>query len=216
MMRTAMVQSCERGERAFVLLTVLIVVMLSSMVAVSLLYSLRADVAAQTAGTEQEQGWSVALSGVTRAIALARSSVATGQPVWENNPAALQNQFVVKDGDDNWYFSVYSASESFGTELRFGLTDEAGKFSVYHTDPAWLAPLPHLDATLAQFLVQGTPATNGLGITNRVDTSEASESDSLSINELEDLTNIHQPTGCGRLNDRRRNDVGCGRSSLFA
>ncbi len=145
------------------LLTVLVVIMLSSMIAVSLLYSLRADVAAQTAGIEQEQGWAVAMSGIARAMAVAQQPGEDGMPTWQDNPADLQNQFVVKDGDDQWYFTVYSASESLGAELRFGLTDEAGKFSVYHTDPQWLAQLPHLNAQLVQALLQGVPATNSLG-----------------------------------------------------
>jgi type II secretory pathway pseudopilin PulG len=155
-------KACPRAQ-GFVLLTVLVVIMLSSMIAVSLLYSLRADVAAQTAGIEQEQGWAVAMSGIARAIAVAQQPGEDGMPMWHDNPADLQNQFVVKDGDDQWYFTVYSASESLGAELRFGLTDESGKFSVYHTDPNWLAKLPHLNAQLVQALLQGVPATNSLG-----------------------------------------------------
>lgn len=198
MMLVGLSQQRGRFERAFVLLTVLIVVMLSSMVAVSLLYSLRADVAAQTAGIGQEEGWSVAMSGVTRAIAIAQSSVETGEPAWQDNPAALQNQFVVKDGDDSWYFTVYSASETFGTDLRFGLADEAGKFSVYHTEPAWLAQLPHLDAALAQALVQGAPATNTFGDTNDIVANETTENNSISTNvsdEFDASTNGAAATG---------------------
>jgi type II secretory pathway component PulK len=151
---------------AFVLLTVLIVVMLSSMIAVSLLYALRADVTAQTAGIGQEEGWAVAMSGIARAIAVAQDSWQQQLPLWRENPAAFQNQSVVKDGDDQWYFSIYSAADSLGADVRFGLTDESGKFSVYHTDPTWLARLPGLNAALGQALRQGAPVTNSVVDTN--------------------------------------------------
>ncbi len=158
----------HRSSRAFVLLTVLVVVMLSSMLAVSLLFALKADVTAQTTGVQQEQAWNAAMSGVTRAIAVAQASM-RGLPAWQENAAAFQNQFVVQDGDDQWYFTVYSASDSFTAEIRYGLTDESAKMNVYHTDPAWLASLPHLTAELVQALLPGSEASAGDAATNSVD-----------------------------------------------
>lgn len=159
-------------SRAFVLLTVLVVVMLSSMLAVSLLFALKADVTAQTAGTQQEQAWNAAMSGVNRAMAVAQASV-HGEPAWQDNAAAFQNQFVGQDGDDQWFFTVYSASDSFTAEIRYGLTDESAKLNVYHADPAWLANLPHLNAELVQALLPGSDASAGTASTNGVDTLDS-------------------------------------------
>lgn len=143
----------RRGQ-GFVLLTVLVMILLASMLAVSLMFSLRADVTAQSAGAQQEQAWAAALSGIARATALAQSAV-RNPVVWRDNAAAFQHQFVTASGDDQWYFSVYSAADSPTAELRFGLTDEAGKLSLFETDPAWLARLPHLDAVLIDALRSG-------------------------------------------------------------
>ncbi len=74
------------------------------------------------------------------------------------------------EGDDQWYFSVYSASDSFGAEVRFGLTDEAAKLSVGHHEAAWLERLPGMEAGLAETLKSGlgqggtaAATTNGSG-----------------------------------------------------
>ncbi len=165
-----MTRRCQRtarsSSRGFVLLTVLVVVMLSSMLAVSLLFALKADVTAQTAGVQQEQAWNAAMSGVTRALAVAQASV-RGPAAWQDNAAAFQNQLVGQDGDDQWFFTVYSAADSFTAEIRYGLTDESAKLNVYHADPAWLAALPHLNAELVQALLPGSdPAAGGTGTNN--------------------------------------------------
>ena len=147
-----------RTGRGFVLLTVLVIVLLSSMLAASVLYAMRSEATAHTASVQREQAWAVALSGVTRALGVAALPGADGL-AWQNNPAAFQHQFVNQDGDDQWFFTVYAAADSPGAELRFGLTDESGKLSVLHTDAAWLARLPGLDATLAAALARGVPAS---------------------------------------------------------
>lgn len=145
--------------RGFVLLTVLIVVLLASMLAVSLLFAVRAEVTAQATAEQQEQAWWAALGGVARAIEVARSSV-HGPPDGADGAAALQHQWVADDGADRWYFSVYCAPDAASGDLRFGLTDEAGKLSLRHTDPAWLARLPGLDPALVQALVPDAARTN--------------------------------------------------------
>lgn len=156
-----------KPRHAFVLLTVLVVVMLASMLAVSLMFSLRADVTAQVSGEQQEQAWAAAMSGIARAIAVAQSP-SLGIPQTAENPGAFQHQFIAQDGDDRWYFSIYSASDSIGAEIRFGLTDEAGKCNLFHADPAWLARLPGLDDSLVKALVPNAtskPPTNSATVT---------------------------------------------------
>jgi len=126
------------------------------MLAASVLYSMRSEATAHTASVQREQAWTAAMSGVARALTIA-AGPASESSAWQNNPAAFQHQFIVQDGDDQWYFTVYSASDDLGADLRFGLTDEAGKLSVLHADASWLARLPGLDADLAAAL-KGTAA----------------------------------------------------------
>jgi hypothetical protein len=132
--------------------------MLASMLAVSLIFALQAEVTAQSAGSRQEQAWATALSGVARAIAVAQAPT-LGLVDTSDNPAAFQHQLVAEDGDDRWYFSLYSHSEALSGEPRFGLTDEAGKLPLPHTDPTWIARLPRLDESLARALTSGRPPT---------------------------------------------------------
>lgn len=133
----------RRSTRAFVLVIVLVVVLLSSMLAVSLLFAMRADVTAHTAGVQQEQAWAAAMSGVARALAVAQAS-AQGLAAWRDASGLFQDQLVVQDGDDQWRFTVYTLSDSFGAEVRFGLTDESGKLHLDHAPAEWLAQWPDL------------------------------------------------------------------------
>lgn len=149
----------------FVLLIVLVVVLLSSMLAASVLYAMRSEAAAHTASVQREQAWAAAMSGVARALAVATDPGGDWMG-WEDNPAMFQHQFVKQDGDDQWFFTVYSASDSLGAEVRFGLTDESSKLSVRHHDPAWLGKLPGLDAKLAAALAGAVPRSETAPRTN--------------------------------------------------
>ena len=63
------------SSQGFVLVAVLVVIMLASMVAISLMFRLRAEETAAAAGAGSEQGWAAAMSGVYEAMRLARQSV---------------------------------------------------------------------------------------------------------------------------------------------
>lgn len=150
-------------SRGFVLLLVLVIVMLASMVSLSLLFSLRADVTAQTAGAGQEQAWAAALSGVARAMVVARAAPAD-LPTWADQAGVFQHQGVVPDGDDTWYFSVYGSPDSFSGAVRYGLDDENGKLPLLEAPPAWLSRLPGVDEAAVGSLVS-TSAPSGPGNT---------------------------------------------------
>lgn len=121
----------NRDCSAFVLYAVLIVVLLSSMVAVSLLYATKSAETASSAGEEGEQAWAVALSGVYKAIQVAQAAQA-GLAEWQNNPNEFKEQLVAEDGQDKWYFTVYdwSGSEDSEGAIIYGLTDEARKLNL--------------------------------------------------------------------------------------
>jgi len=155
-----------------VLLTVLVIVLLTSMLAASVLYAMRSEATAHTASVQREQAWTAAMSGVARALSVAADPDAEGM-AWHSNPAAFQHQFVSQDGDDQWFFTVYSAADSLGAEVRFGLTDESAKLSVLHHDASWLARLPSLDETLATALRGSASIARSGARTNRVDETPA-------------------------------------------
>jgi hypothetical protein len=100
-------------------------VVLASMVALSLLFRMRAEEAALGASFGAEQAWFAASSGIQQAMVIARS--AKDPAAWENNPGVFRHQFVVDDAIDKWYFTVYCAGLPEENQPRFGLIDENRK-----------------------------------------------------------------------------------------
>lgn len=130
----------RRAQNGFLLLAVLVIVMLASMVAISLIFRLRADQASFAAISGSEQAWSAAMSGVQQAINVVQTS-GDNAANWQNNAAAFHHQLVVDDVSDRWYFTVYSRGTANEPELRHGLTDEAGKINIKKADAATLRQL---------------------------------------------------------------------------
>ena len=139
-------------SEAFILVAVLVVVMLASMVVVSLLFRLRAEETAAAAGAGSEQAWAAALSGVYEAMRVAGSSPA-GSLDWQDSPTLFRERLVVDDGADRWFFSVFSHAEADHDELRFGLTDEAGKLNLNQATEEKLEKLPKMTPYLVQGLL---------------------------------------------------------------
>ena len=111
----------RRSEKGFLLIAVLVIVMLASMVALSLIFRMHAEEASFSAGAGSEQAWHAALSGIQQAMHLSR--VATDDlSIWQNNPSAFYHQFVTDDGGEKWYFTVYTLPVPGQKELRYGLT----------------------------------------------------------------------------------------------
>jgi DNA uptake protein ComE-like DNA-binding protein len=153
---------------AFALLAVLVFIMLLSMITVSLLFRSRSDETAAQAGESAEQSWAAAMSGVQEAIRVAASAV-PGNIDWQDNPAVFRDRFVVDDGADRWFFTVYSPTGSGDTvELRNGLSDEAGRINLNRPGAADLSKIPRVTAAMAQALRQyvGVGDTNAAGSTS--------------------------------------------------
>ncbi|MBP8260389.1 MAG: hypothetical protein KA118_12065, partial [Verrucomicrobia bacterium] len=119
------------------LLLVLVVVMLASMVAVSLMFLLGAEKTASATGWEGEQAWAVALTGLERAMQVARRSERE-EAIWRDNPAEFRDQLVQEDGLQRWLFTVYSPGDDESGWVRFGLTDEASKLNILRSSSAML------------------------------------------------------------------------------
>ncbi len=139
--------------QAFILVAVLVLIMLISMIAVSLMFHLKAEDTATHAGAGSEQAWSAAMSGVQEAFRLAASAT-PGSTDWEDNPRALKDKLVFDDGSDRWYFTVYSAASSDDAlhELRYGLTAESGKLNINAAHSTNLVDLPRMTPALVAAL----------------------------------------------------------------
>lgn len=148
------------SRRGFVLVAVLAIVMLLSMVAMSLLFRLKAEGAAAAAGTAGEQAWAAAMAGVQEALRLARESPA-GSLDWQDAPELLRARFVLDDGADQWFFTVYSPATPDSLEsVRFGLTDESAKLNLNTATETNLVRLPGMSLALAQTLLDYLDADN--------------------------------------------------------
>ena len=141
-----------RRERGFVLVAVLTLVLLSSMVAVSLLFRLRAENVAEATSAGAEQAWAAAMTGLEEAIQRV-TDVPPGVTDWQDDPRRFREQFVFEDGSDRWYFTVCSpALDDALHDLRYGLTDEAGKLNLNTAQTTNLVHLPYLTPALTDAL----------------------------------------------------------------
>jgi type II secretory pathway component PulK len=153
-------RASQKQQRAFVLLAVLIVIMLASMVAISLLFRLRAEETAGAAGAGSEQAWAVAISGVQEAMRLA-VNFQPGSTDWRDNEAVIRNRLVLDDGSDRWYFTIYSpGTEGDQTEVRWGLTDEASRLDLNEASETMLTRVPGLKLSQVQALYDFLDADN--------------------------------------------------------
>lgn len=135
---------------AFVLISILIVVMLISMVALSLLFRMRAEEKAAVASAGGEQAWAAAMSGIRHAMLILADSPVPED--WRDNPTVFKDQFVFDDGAQRWYFSVFSPGTDETATVRFGLADEAGKLNVNLATNESISAFPLVTLAMAQAL----------------------------------------------------------------
>lgn len=140
------------GHRGFALVAVLVVVMLASMIAISLLFRMKAEETAAAAGAGSEQAWAAAMSGVHEAMK-AVAGLPTGNLDWRDSPATFRERFVSDDGSDRWFFTVFTRGDPDGEEIRYGLTDEASKLNVNTATEEMLGRLPGLKPLLTEALL---------------------------------------------------------------
>jgi hypothetical protein len=147
----------RRGPQrdGFILVMVLVVVLLASMIAASLLFVMHAERAAAAAGSNSEQSWATAMSGIYHAMRVA-ASAEPGTTAWRDNPAVFRDQFVGDDGVRKWYFSICAWPETGVEGTRFGLSDEASKINVCRATETMLEAVPNLTPTLAPSLLSAT------------------------------------------------------------
>jgi len=141
-----------RKQQGFVLAMVLVVIMMASMVAVSLLFRIKAEDTAVAAGAGSEQAWSAAMSGVYEAMRIA-SAITPENMDWQDNPGLFHQRLVFDDAVEQWYFSIYSYRETEEGTFHFGLGDEASKVNLHTATEGMLTRLPGMTPYLAQGLL---------------------------------------------------------------
>jgi type II secretory pathway component PulK len=143
-------------RRGLVLLAVLVVAALVAVIALGLMFRLRAETGAAAATERGEQAWYAAMSGVSRAAMILKTSRADPK-TWYDNPDALMNQMVVDDGRNRWYFTVWAEEitpdGSQPNTVRYGVTDEAGKINLNTAEADVLAALPNMESMLVDCLL---------------------------------------------------------------
>ena len=143
-------------RRGVVLLVVLVVAALVAVIALGLMFRVRAETSAAAATERGEQAWYAAMSGVSRMAGLLQQPGADPK-IWYDNPDALMNQLVVDDGRNRWYFTVWAeevtSDGSQGNTLRYGATDEAGKINVNTAAAEVLQVLPNMTSALVDCLI---------------------------------------------------------------
>lgn len=157
----------RQRSRGVILVAILVVTVLSAMVAGSLLFRVHAEVAAASASSQGEQAYQAAMSGLETVMALfnpedeteetsaiaKRTLILSDPTLWFDNPDLFRNRLVIDDGSNRWYFSIYSQSHIDPNNVRYGLTDEAGKININTADEAVLAGLPGMTPELTDALL---------------------------------------------------------------
>lgn len=137
-------------RRGFVLVGVLIVVMLLSMIALSLMFRMRSEETAAATGSTAEQAWAAAMSGVREAMRVA-SSLAPGDTAWMDAPERFKDRVLHDDGAEEWRWTLYSPNPEGG--VRFGPTDEASKLNLNSASTSMVSRLPAMKASLTDALL---------------------------------------------------------------
>ena len=139
-----------RRGTGFVLVGVLIVVMLLSMIALSVMFRMRSEETAGATGSTSEQGWASAMSGVREAMRLA-PTFQPGDTTWMDAPERFKDRVLYDDGTDEWRWTLYSANPEGG--IRFGLTDEASKLNLNSATTSMVSRLPGMKTSLTDALL---------------------------------------------------------------
>jgi type II secretory pathway component PulK len=146
------VNTAPNKSRGFILLGILILVMLISMVALSLMFRMRGDETAMAATAGADQAFSAAMTGVQETMRIVKE-MKPGATDWEDDPRTFRERFVYDDGSDKWYFTVWSPGDKDREgEVRFGLTDEARKVNVNALRGNDLTKIPNMTTAMAAAL----------------------------------------------------------------
>jgi len=134
-----------------VLYAILMITAIATMIAASIMFRMQAEVAASGSYVRGDQAWSTAFSGIKHAMAILAQPPSEGGNY--DNPDLYASQFVCSDGGDDWYFTIYAYNDQDDTEVRYGVTDTAGKININTAPRKVLEGLPNMTAELVDCLI---------------------------------------------------------------
>ncbi len=149
---SARIGAARAGRAGAVMIVVLFVVAILSLVTVSLLLLTRGELAAADAGQRGLQARAAAMSGIYRAMALLAEQ-GRDREVWYDNPAVFQAQPLTAAGKGGWCFTVFAGNPEDPHNLRYGLSDEAGKINLNTATEPMLLALPGMTVELVDALL---------------------------------------------------------------
>jgi type II secretory pathway component PulK len=138
-------------NKGMVLYAVLAITAMSTMIAASVMFRMRAELSASGAYVRGDQAWSTAFSGIKHAMAILAQPPSEGGNY--NNPDLYADQLVCGEGGQEWYFTIYAYNEQDDTEVRYGVTDTSGKINVNTASRKVLEALPNMTTELVDCLI---------------------------------------------------------------
>jgi len=133
-----------------VLYAILVITAMATMISTSIMFRMRAEVAASGSYVRGDQSWEAAYSGVKHAMAILAQPPTEGGNY--DNPELYADQFVCIDGDD-WYFTIYAFNDQDDEEVRYGVTDTAAKININTASRKVLEGLPGMTPELVDCLI---------------------------------------------------------------
>ena len=145
-----------RHRRGVVLVMVMVLAMLATLMAATLMYRVHGETAAGVADARGEQAYAVAMSGVQAAIMVIIES--RGDPeLWYDNPQLFHHVKVAEEGRERWYFTIFAAGGEDEAPWRYGVVDESGRISINHFDEQaleqMLRELPGMNTVMVDSLL---------------------------------------------------------------
>ena len=134
-----------------VLYAILMITAIATTIAASIMFRMQAEVAASGSYVRGDQAWSTAFCGIKHAMAILAQPPSEGGNY--DNPDLYASQFVCSDGGDDWYFTIYAYNDRDDTEVRYGVTDTAGKININTAPRKVLEGLPNMTGELVDCLI---------------------------------------------------------------
>ena len=140
------------------LYAILMITAIATMIAASMMFRMQAEVAASGSYVRGDQAWSTAFSGIKHAMAILAQPPSEGGNY--DNPDLYASQFVCSDGGEEWYFTIYAYNDQDDTEVRYGVSDTAGKININTASRKVLEGLPNMTGELVDCLIDFRDSDN--------------------------------------------------------
>ena len=140
-----------KNRAGMVLYAILMIGAISTMIAASVMFRTRAEVAASNGYVRGDQAWEAAYSGLKHAMAILAQPPSEGGNY--DNPDLYESQFVCAEGGDQWYFTIYAYNDDDPETIRYGVTDTAAQINLNTASRKVLEALPNMTPELVDCLI---------------------------------------------------------------